>query len=61
MKAEAVKDLNRLFVENGHLIDEAVERGIRNAILQHKEQGLPIVIWRDGKTVWVRPEDLVAP
>ena len=29
MKAEAVKDLNRLFVENGHLIDEAVERGIQ--------------------------------
>lgn len=58
MKAEAVKDLNRMFVEEGHLIDEALKKGVRDAILRHKKEGLPVVIYRDGKTVAVRPEEI---
>lgn len=58
MKAEAQKDVNRIFVEEGHLIDEALRKGVRDAMLRHKEAGLPVVIYRDGKTVWVKPEDL---
>ena len=27
-------------------------------MLRHKEAGLPVVIYRDGKAVWVMPEDL---
>jgi hypothetical protein len=30
----------------------------RMAMLRHKEAGLPVVIYRDGKAVWVMPEDL---
>lgn len=58
MKAEAQKGVNRIFVEDGHLIDEALKQGVRDAMLRHKEAGLPVVIYRDGKTVWVKPEDL---
>lgn len=58
MKAEAQKDVNRIFVEDGHLIDEALKQGVRDAMLRHKEAGLPVVIYRDGKIVWVKPEDL---
>ena len=58
MKAEAPKDVNRVFVEDGQLIDEALKQGVRNAMLRHKAAGLPVVIYRDGKTVWVKPEDL---
>jgi len=39
-------------------IDEALQRGVRDAVLRHKRDGLPMVIYRDGKTVWVKPEDL---
>ena len=60
MKAEAVKDLNRIFLEEGHLIDEAIKKGVRDAILQHKKEGVPIVVYRDGKTVTVRPEEIDA-
>ena len=60
MKAESVKDVNRIFVEEGHLIDEAVRKGVRDALLRHKQQGLPIVIDRGGKIVWVQPEDIDA-
>ena len=58
MKAEAAKDLNRIFVEDGQLIDEALRQGVKDALLRHKKEGLPVAIYRDGKTVWVPPEEL---
>ena len=58
MKAEAAKDLNRIFVEEGHLIDDALKKGVKDAILRHKKAGLPVAIYRDGKTVWVQPDEL---
>ena len=58
MKAETQKDVNRIFVEDGHVIDEALKQGVREAMIRHKKDGLPVVIYRDGKTLWVKPEDL---
>lgn len=58
MKAAAPKEVHRIFVEDGHVIDEALKQGVRDAMLRHKEAGLPVVIYRDGKAVWVMPQDL---
>jgi hypothetical protein len=58
MKTEAARNLDRIFVEEGHLIDEALKRAVRDAILRHKKAGVPLAIYRDGKTVWIKPEDL---
>lgn len=58
MKTEAQKDVSRIFAEDRRLIDEALKQGVREAMLRHKRDGLPVVIYRDGKTVWVKPEDL---
>ena len=58
MKTEAQKDISRIFVEDGHLIDQALKQGVRDAMLRHKRDGLPVVIYRDGQTLWVKPEDL---
>jgi hypothetical protein len=58
MKTEAQKDLSRIFAEDRRLIDEALKQGVRDAMLRHKEAGLPVVIYRDGKAVWVMPQDL---
>ncbi|HEY5546937.1 MAG TPA: hypothetical protein VIK50_12870 [Gemmatimonadaceae bacterium] len=58
MKTDTRKDTNRILVEDGRIIDEALEEGVRDAMLRHKRDGLPVVIYRDGKTVWVKPEDL---
>jgi len=58
MKAEASKDLDRIFAEGGHLITEALRKGAREAILRHKKEGFPIVVWRNGKTVWIPPEEI---
>jgi len=58
MKNADTRDLNRIFLEEGHVIDEALKKGVRDALLRHKRAGLPVVIYRDGKTVWVDPNDL---
>lgn len=58
MKADAQKDIHRIFVEDRHVIDEALKQGVREAMIRHKKDGLPVVIYREGKTVWIKPEDL---
>jgi hypothetical protein len=57
MKADAPKDVERIFVEEGDLITEAIRKGARDAILRHKQAGLPIVVYRDGKSVWIDPSE----
>ena len=44
--------------EERRIIDEALREGVRRAMLRHKAAGLPVVIYREGQTIWVKPEDL---
>ena len=50
--------IHRILTRDRHLIDEALQRGVRKAMLQHKREGRLVVIERNGKIEWVRPEDL---
>jgi hypothetical protein len=58
MKTETYKDVSRILREDRRVVDKALEEGVREAMLQHKKDGLPVVIERDGKIEWVKPEDL---
>ena len=58
MKTETQKDIDSILVEDGDLIDQALKEGVRDAMIRHKKDGLPVVVERDGKIVWVKPEDL---
>ncbi len=58
MKTAPTKDPHRILLEEGHLIDEAVRKAAREALLQHRREGLPVAIYRDGNVVWVDPNDL---
>lgn len=46
--------------ETGTPIDEAFEEAFLEAVRQHKRMGQPLVFWKDGKTVFVSPEDIEA-
>lgn len=59
MAEAAQKDIDRIFAE-GKEIDEAVKRAVREAVLRHKQAGNPVVTWRDGKIVWLQPEEIEA-
>jgi hypothetical protein len=52
--------ISRLFDE-GTPIDRAMARAHRQALLEHKLLGFPIVAWRDGKVVEIPPEEIVIP
>ena len=39
-------------------IEKAMEEAIQETLRSHKLLGDPIVVWRDGKVVWVPPEQI---
>ena len=51
------KDIDQIF-EEGTAIDQAISDGVRDALLFHKRMGNPIATWRDGKVVWIPPEEI---
>lgn len=58
MIAQTPVDIDKLF-DDGQLIDEALARAGREARLRHKQLGVPLVVWRDGKVVEIPPEEIV--
>ena len=40
------------------IITQALVQGVREALQKHKQAGNPIVIWKDGKAVWLKPEEI---
>ena len=47
---ERVQDLPRIL--------RAMREAVREALLRHKLLGHPVVVWRDGRVVWVQPDDI---
>lgn len=48
--AERVHDIPRML--------RAMQRAVREAIWRHKLAGHPVAVWRDGRVVWIQPEDI---
>ena len=40
------------------LIERALVRAVREALKRHKQAGNPIAVWRDGRVVWIEPDDI---
>ena len=57
MSTEGPKDILRLFRE-GKPIDDAMNAAVREVVLRHKQLGAPLVVWRDGKVVWIPAEEI---
>ena len=36
----------------------ALRLAVRDALRQHKLAGNPVAVWRDGRVVWIQPEDI---
>lgn len=58
MKKRIVRDRISEAFENKELITRALARGAQKALLQHKQAGNPVVVWQDGKIVWLKPEEI---
>jgi hypothetical protein len=46
---------------NRQIIDDAMKRAARDALLAHKRAGVPIAGWRDGKVVTISAEEIEIP
>jgi hypothetical protein len=57
MAARTDKDISGLIRERTP-VDEALARGVRDALMRHVRAGVPAVEWRDGKSVWLSPEEI---
>lgn len=38
----------------------ALAEGVEDALRRHKQAGNPIVVMKDGKMVWLKPEEIQA-
>jgi hypothetical protein len=57
MIQRARPNIGELF-EAGTPIDEALARGIRQALLRHKKLGESVIVWRDGQVVEIPAEEI---
>lgn len=48
--AERVSDLKR--------IERALRAAVRDALQRHKRDGDPVAVWRDGRVVWLPPDQI---
>jgi hypothetical protein len=35
-----------------------MRRAVREALLEHKRLGNPIAVWREGRVVWLQPDEI---
>jgi hypothetical protein len=58
--SEELTDLDPI-LNDSNRIERAVQRAVQDALRMHKRAGNPIAIWRDGKVVWLAPEEIPVP
>jgi hypothetical protein len=42
------------------LIEDAIRRAVRDAVVTHAKLGRAVPVARDGKVVWLSPEEILA-
>jgi hypothetical protein len=57
MAEKVEKDIGKIFAE-GTLIDEAVRKAVREAVLMHKRAGNSIVVRKGDQMVLLAPEEI---
>jgi len=60
MTTDEPKDVRAIMLD-GKLIQQALRKAVTEALIRHKRLGTPIVVWRDGKVVWIPAEDIEIP
>ena len=51
------RDVGEILADT-ELIEAALTRAEREALVRHLQAGQPVAEWRDGRTVWLGPEEI---
>ena len=54
-----IKVSKRLLVDHGKAVEDVFRRAVNHALLMHKRAGNPVAAWKDGKVVWIPPEEII--
>jgi hypothetical protein len=46
------------FYSDNAALQRAMGKAVNDTLRTHKLLGHPIVVWRDGKVVWIPPEEI---
>ena len=58
MKPSPKNDIISEIMSDSEKVRTIIQAGIHAALLQHKQAGNPVCEWKDGKVVWVSPENI---
>ena len=54
------RDLEQVLADKGK-VETALRAAVRDALARHKKAGNPVAVWRNGKVIWLRPEEIPDP
>jgi hypothetical protein len=60
MSTDESKDVEAIMLD-GRLIYQALREAWVRDLIRHKRLGTPIVVWRDGKVVWIPADEIEIP
>lgn len=60
MTHDAHGDMERRFGSDDE-VDQAIKRAVKETLAQHGRHGRQVVVWVDGRPVWVIPDEAPAP
>src|SRR5262249_51189576 len=57
VKEQPSRSISELLADHD-LITKAIQRAVREAVLQHARAGNPVASWENGEVVWILPEEI---
>ena len=42
------------------LINDAITRAVREAVLKHARAGQPVATWQNGQVIWIKPDEVLS-
>lgn len=54
------KNSSPTLVTKGDAIDQLFRAAVRRALIEHKKAGNTVAVWRQGKVVLLKPDDIKA-
>ena len=58
MEDRPKKDQLLISLSDEETVTKALAKAVREALHQHKQMGNSVAVWRDGKVVWIPPEEI---